>query len=91
MSEPLSDIERRRMAIEQAKEARKQAHIAESQAKHAAALAESLETCGTEDALLAHIQRSIDLNAARAVLGDAAVPTASEDDPIPPPPTKGAA
>lgn len=67
---PLDDLARRRLAIEQAKEARRAAHIAESMQARDARRDAAAATC-TEDALADAIQRSVDLNAARAVLGDA--------------------
>jgi hypothetical protein len=83
MAADLDDITRRRLAIEQAKEARRAAKIAESIAKREAVREQAAATCADPDVLADHIRRSIDANAARAVLGDTA--DERDDDTTPSP------
>lgn len=67
-SEPLDDITRRRLAIEGARAARREAKIAESIAKTEARRAAAASTCADPDALRASLQASI-----AASLGDCPV------------------
>lgn len=58
-SEPLDDITRRRMAIDQARQARREAKIADSIAKTEARRAAAAATCADPDALRASLERSL--------------------------------
>lgn len=68
--------------------ARQRRHIAESMAARDAKRAAAASTCETPEALADHIQRSINVNDARNVLGEIADEMRADDRPIPP---KGAA